>query len=113
VVVGYHVLTIVVRAPLRVRRWQLRLRSLKLAVLQTLVSLLDWSLAAFALYVLLPAELSIGFFLLLGTFALAILGGLISRVPGGIGVFERRDIGNPACGAAPSAARAPVIIAAR
>jgi uncharacterized membrane protein YbhN (UPF0104 family) len=88
VVVGYHLLAIVLRAPLRVGRWQLRLPSLELAALQTLVSLLDWSLAAFALYVLLPAELPIGFFLLLGIFALANLGGLISHVPGGIGVFE-------------------------
>jgi phosphatidylglycerol lysyltransferase len=88
VVVGYHVLTIVVRTPLRVHRWQLRLPSLGLAVLQTLISLLDWSLAAFALYVLLPAEVSVGFFVLLGIFALANLGGLISHVPGGIGVFE-------------------------
>jgi phosphatidylglycerol lysyltransferase len=88
VVVGYHALTIVVRAPLRVRRWQLRLPAPDLALLQTLISLLDWSLAAFALYVLLPAELSLGFFVLLGIFALANLGGLLSHVPGGIGVFE-------------------------
>ena len=88
VVVGYHMLTIVVRAPFRIRRWQLRLPSPKLALLQTLMSLLDWSLAALALYVLLPADLSIGFFVLLGIFALANLGGLISHVPGGIGVFE-------------------------
>jgi phosphatidylglycerol lysyltransferase len=88
VVVGYHGLTIVVRAPLRVRRWQLRLPSPALALLQTLISLLDWSLAAFALYVLLPADLSLGFFVLLGIFALANLGGLLSHVPGGIGVFE-------------------------
>jgi uncharacterized membrane protein YbhN (UPF0104 family) len=88
VVVGYHLLTIVVRAPLRVRRWQLRLPSPLLAALQTLISLLDWSLAALALYVLLPDDLSIGFVTLLGIFALASLGGLISHVPGGIGVFE-------------------------
>jgi uncharacterized membrane protein YbhN (UPF0104 family) len=45
-------------------------------------------LAAVALYVLLPADLSISFLTLLGIFALANLGGLISHAPGGIGVFE-------------------------
>ena len=88
VVVGYHMLTIVVHAPLRVRRWQVRLPSLELAALQTLISLLDWMLAAVALYVLLPADLSISFLTLLKIFAFANLGGLISHAPGGNGVFE-------------------------
>jgi uncharacterized membrane protein YbhN (UPF0104 family) len=57
-------------------------------VVQVLLSLLDWSLAALALYVLLPSEVGIGFFHLLGIFALGNLGGLISNVPGGVGVFE-------------------------
>ena len=53
-----------------------------------MLSLLDWALAAAVLYVLLPPGLPFGFLSFVGLFALANLGGLISNVPGGIGVFE-------------------------
>jgi phosphatidylglycerol lysyltransferase len=87
-VAGYVVLTTVMREPVIVRSWRLRLPAPGLAMLQVLISLLDWSLAALALYLLLPPDPSIGFFHFLGIFALGNLGGLISNVPGGVGVFE-------------------------
>ena len=76
------------RRPLHVRGWRLRLPPLGVALLQTLIAVLDWSLAGLALYVLLPPGLPVGFFQFLGIFALANLGGLLSHVPGGVGVFE-------------------------
>jgi phosphatidylglycerol lysyltransferase len=50
--------------------------------------MLDWSLAAAVLYVLLPSGLPFGYLSFVGLVGLANLGGLISNVPGGIGVFE-------------------------
>src|SRR5207245_217592 len=46
------------------------------------------SLAAAVLYSLLPPEAHIGFVTLLGAYAAAVVAGIISHVPGGIGVFE-------------------------
>ena len=52
-----------------------------------MISLIDWALAGAVLYVLLPpSELS--FVQFLGTFLVAILIGMVSHVPGGLGVFE-------------------------
>ena len=59
-----------------------------MAAAQIGLSLLDWTLAAAVLYVLLPPGLPFGFLPFVGLFGLANLGGLISNVPGGIGVFE-------------------------
>ena len=48
---------------------------------------IDWTLASTVLYVLLPPNTAT-FADVLGAFLLAQLFGLISHVPGGIGVFE-------------------------
>jgi phosphatidylglycerol lysyltransferase len=87
-VAGYVLASAMRRAPLRVARWQLHLPTPVVAVAQIGVSLLDWTLAAAVLYVLLPPGLPLGFLSFVGLFGLANLGGLISNVPGGIGVFE-------------------------
>ena len=76
------------RRPLQVKGWQLSLPRPPVAVAQIGLSLLDWTFAATVLYVLLPAGLPFGFAGFVGVFGLASLGGLISNVPGGIGVFE-------------------------
>ncbi|HTK50127.1 MAG TPA: bifunctional lysylphosphatidylglycerol flippase/synthetase MprF [Gemmatimonadaceae bacterium] len=60
----------------------------RLALAQLGLGLLDWSVAAAALYVLLPAETSIRFLPFVGIFVLAQFGGIASNVPGGLGVFE-------------------------
>jgi phosphatidylglycerol lysyltransferase len=87
-VAGYLVAARLRPGPYRVAAWRLRLPAPPIAAAQLGVSLLDWGLAAAVLYVLLPAGLSIGFLAFVGLFALANLGGLISNVPGGVGVFE-------------------------
>jgi phosphatidylglycerol lysyltransferase len=58
-----------------------------LAATQVLVSSIDWLLAAAVLYVLLP-EGSLPFITFAGLFLVAILAGMISHVPGGVGVFD-------------------------
>jgi phosphatidylglycerol lysyltransferase len=75
------------RTPLRLRRIELPLPTPTIAVAQLLLSALDWTLAGAVLYVLLqPSGLS--FLPFLGIFLVAILVGMVSHVPGGVGVFE-------------------------
>jgi phosphatidylglycerol lysyltransferase len=76
------------RRPLRVWRWHLSLPSVGVGVQQILVGALDWGLAAAVLYVLMPDELNNGFGHFLAIFVIAQMIGLISHVPGGLGVFE-------------------------
>ena len=66
----------------------LRVPSTSLTIAATLVSALDWALACLVLYYLLPETISISFSQLLGIYLLAQTAGLISQVPGGLGVFE-------------------------
>jgi phosphatidylglycerol lysyltransferase len=75
------------RRPWRVSRWEFRPPSLGLAFGQLVVATLDWSLAAGVLFLLLPSG-TISYPELALTFLLAQLAGLLSHVPGGLGVFE-------------------------
>ena len=83
----YLLSTVVRRAPLRFRSFELPLPSLTIATGQVLISAVDWALAGAVLYVLLPPS-PLTFFGFLGIFLVAILLGMVSHVPGGIGVFE-------------------------
>ena len=67
--------------------WTFRLPSASLAGQQLLISALDVAAAAAVLWVLLPAG-AVGFPAFVGFYALAIAIGVISHVPGGLGVFE-------------------------
>ena len=75
------------RAPLRVRRWELPFPPLGTVAWQFALSTVDWALAAAVLYVLLPRT-ELTFAELLSAFLAAQVAGLISHVPGGVGVFE-------------------------
>lgn len=72
---------------LRLGRFTLRAPSLPVLLGQALFSLGEISFAAMTLYLLLPAG-DIGFSAFLGIFATATMAGVISHVPGGVGVFE-------------------------
>jgi phosphatidylglycerol lysyltransferase len=54
---------------------------------QVLFSIMDIGFAGATLYILLPVS-DISFFLFLAVFAIALVAGVLSHVPGGIGVFE-------------------------
>ena len=77
-----------IRRPLRLGRWRLSLPSTSTGVRQILVGAFDWWLAAAVLYVLMPDQLNHGFGHFLAIFVIAQIIGLISHVPGGLGVFE-------------------------
>ena len=72
---------------LRLVGWSLRLPSASIAAQQLVISAVDVAAAAAVLWVLLPAG-SIGFPAFVGFYSLAIAVGVISHVPGGLGVFE-------------------------
>jgi phosphatidylglycerol lysyltransferase len=84
---AYLLSTVLRTRPLRVRRFELRLPAPTIAVGQALMSVVEWSLAGAVLYVLLPPS-ALSFLQFLGAFIIAILLGMASHVPGGVGVFE-------------------------
>jgi glycosyltransferase 2 family protein len=87
-VLVYLILILLAKKPLKIFRWQFQAPSFRVSILQILLSSLDWILAALVLYVLLPHKIEPAFTQFLGIFLLAQTAGLISHVPGGLGVFE-------------------------
>jgi phosphatidylglycerol lysyltransferase len=75
------------RGPLSVGRFRFPLPTFSVALTQLVLSSADWALAGAVLYVLLPAG-AVPFLTFLGAFLTAILLGMASHVPGGLGVFE-------------------------
>jgi phosphatidylglycerol lysyltransferase len=88
IVTAYFVLCSVRRTPIRVGSWDLRLPSPRFALGQIVLASADLLAAAGVCYVLLPPETGISYAAFTGIFVVAILAGVVSQVPGGIGVFE-------------------------
>jgi uncharacterized membrane protein YbhN (UPF0104 family) len=76
------------KKPLKLLRWEFPLPSTPLSLGQIALSTLDWCLVGGVCYVLLPASPAMSYPAFLGIFVLAHVTGLISHVPGGIGIFE-------------------------
>src|SRR4029453_13670943 len=83
----YAGLVLVRRKPVRIRGWELPMPTRHHLVWQVLVAGGDWLPAASTLYVLLPRH-DVSYHVVLGAFLVAQISGLISHVPGGLGVFE-------------------------
>ncbi|HOV14007.1 MAG TPA: bifunctional lysylphosphatidylglycerol flippase/synthetase MprF, partial [Spirochaetota bacterium] len=83
----YIVLVIFLKNPLKIKDWQFSLPSLPVSLLQIIIGFIDWIIAAFVIYVLFP-HTNINFFEFFTIFMLAQISGLISNIPGGLGVFE-------------------------
>src|SRR5271170_3167141 len=75
-------------APLRFKRFEVPVPQPRIAFAQLGVACADLLCAVAVLYVLLPAQASIGFAAFAGVYLLALTAGAASNVPGGIGVFE-------------------------
>ena len=76
-----------VRREVALGRWRIPVPPLRIVGAQYLLSTVDWALAAAVFFFLLPrTELTFAEFL--GAFLAAQLLGLVSHVPGGVGVFE-------------------------
>jgi glycosyltransferase 2 family protein len=68
--------------------WRIVLPDLRLTVVQIGIGVLDLTLGALAMYMLLPDQPSIDFITLLVIFVTATLLGFLSHAPGSLGVFE-------------------------
>ncbi|MEO5820532.1 MAG: bifunctional lysylphosphatidylglycerol flippase/synthetase MprF [Vicinamibacteraceae bacterium] len=86
-VAAYILICIVRREPLRVGPVPVRLPRPAMALAQLALSVTDWLLAGSILYLLLPVGAP-PFLTVLGAFLAAVLLGMASHVPGGVGVFE-------------------------
>lgn len=76
------------RRPLVLFGREITLPGSKLLLMQLVISTADIAFSAGALYVLLPADTPVGFAAFAGVYCAAIVLGLLSHLPGGIGVFD-------------------------
>lgn len=74
--------------PVKIMGHVLALPGPKITLLQIFLGIADLASVAAALHMLMPAGFGIDYFELLGIFAAALTIGLISHVPGSLGVFE-------------------------
>jgi phosphatidylglycerol lysyltransferase len=87
-VAAYLVLSATRYKTFRFFEWEFPVPSTRLALAQLLVAVVDWTTAGAVLYVLLPPGYRLSFLPVLGVFLIAQFAGILSHVPGGIGVFE-------------------------
>ena len=88
IVLMYVFMTVLRRRPISLWGWELAVPSLPISVGQIGIASIDWLLASGVLYALLPGAAKLTFVEFLGIFMLAQAVGLLSYVPGGLGVFE-------------------------
>lgn len=74
--------------PLKIKKLVFPHLPVKLSLIQIALTSLDWMLAAAVLYVLLPVPRHLSYFSFFGIYLLGQLAGILSNVPGGLGVFE-------------------------
>ncbi|WP_232631712.1 lysylphosphatidylglycerol synthase domain-containing protein [Methylobacterium sp. Leaf118] len=87
-VLAYLAWVSVKRRYIKVRHWQLELPGATVSFSQMLVGIGDVCAAAAVLYLLMPADMTLGFTTFLAIYVLAAMLGIASNAPGGIGVFE-------------------------
>jgi phosphatidylglycerol lysyltransferase len=88
VVAGFAAVSFVRKRPVRLRGLEFPMPAPGLLAGQFLVSCLDWAAAGAVLYCLLPSGSGLSYAGFLGVFLLAQIIGVVSQVPGGLGVFE-------------------------
>jgi phosphatidylglycerol lysyltransferase len=76
------------RGLIEIRGWALRAPGPAIGLPQVGLSVIDLSLAGSVLWWLLPVGSHIRFIPFIGAYAIAVIAGIVSHVPGGIGVFE-------------------------
>ena len=87
--IGYVMITVVYKKPLRIRETEIQLPRTRMTVLQLFVAAADLTVAAGCLYVLVSHNLpGVNFGEFLGMYLLAVTAVIITHVPGGVGVFE-------------------------
>jgi phosphatidylglycerol lysyltransferase len=87
-IASYIAVAFLRRRPLTFKGLELAVPRPGLALAQIALSAIDWCFAGAVLYSLLPASWNLTFFHFLAVFLFAQVVGLLSHVPGGLGVFE-------------------------
>lgn len=87
-VMGYIGWNFLSRKPLKIGSLEFPHLAPPLALLQILVGSCDWILAAAIFYTLLPASSTLSYPLFFSAYLLGQIAGMISNIPGGLGVFE-------------------------
>src|SRR5262249_39929451 len=87
-VAAYGLWAALSRSVIEIRGWALRPPGPMIGIVQIVLSVIDLSLSSAVLWWLLPADAHISFVSFVGVYAIAVIAGIISHVPGGIGVFE-------------------------
>src|SRR4029077_8254272 len=87
-VCAYALWVSLARGKLEIRGWALRAPGPRIGLAQMALGVLDISLACAVLWSLLPSTSHVHYITFLGVYAAAVIAGIISHVPGGVGVFE-------------------------
>ena len=87
-VCAYALWASLARGRLEVRGWALRAPGPVIGLTQIALSVLDLSLSSAVLWWLLPQTAHVPFITFVGVYAVAVIAGIVSHVPGGVGVFE-------------------------
>jgi len=85
--IAYVILSIFCSKSIRVFKWTISFPNIKIVSLQFLFATFDWLIASLTLYILLPVK-GLAYLVFLKVFLISQFFGIISQVPGGIGVFE-------------------------
>jgi len=86
--VAYFCLIIVIKKAIKLKKFEFRLPHPWLSGFQVVISSMDWAFAGGVLYFLLPKGAGVSYPGLIGLFMLSEFAGMVSRIPGGLGVFE-------------------------
>ena len=87
IVTAYTLLSILKSKPIKFFKWTITFPNIKITLWQMLLATSDWVIASCTLFVLLPHG-EIPYITLLQIFLVAQMLGILSQVPGGMGVFE-------------------------
>lgn len=87
-VAGYLLWNVWSHKPMKLGKWAIPRLPVKISLFQAAIATLDWAIAGGVLYVLLLANAPLSYPSFFGVYILGQLAGVISNVPGGLGVFE-------------------------
>lgn len=85
---GYVLLVVLRRKPVRLGGWAVNLPTPALTALQYMVGVIDVGLVSAVLYLLMPESAGLAYLPFLAVYLASVLAGVLSHVPAGLGVLE-------------------------
>lgn len=85
---AYGIWTLAFRRTLRLWGWEFAPPSPRIAIAQIAAGCMDWIFASAVFYVLLPVGMGLPYRQFLAMYLVSVVAGIISQVPGGLGVFD-------------------------